>query len=42
MVETESERVKRHRGVLLSMYLADHEQDEDDLPRERGTGNQLR
>ncbi len=42
VVHTESERVKRHRSVLLSMYLADHELDEDDLPRERGTGNQLR
>ena len=42
VVQTESDRVKRHRQVLLSMYLADHELDEDDLPRERGTGNLLR
>jgi predicted molibdopterin-dependent oxidoreductase YjgC len=42
VVQTESERVKRHRQILLSMYLADHELDEDDLPRERGTGNLLR
>ena len=42
VVQTESDRVKRHRQVLLSMYLADHELDEDDLPRERGTGNKLR
>ena len=42
VVTTASARVKRHRQVLLSMYLADHELDEDDLPRERGTGNKLR
>ena len=42
VVHTHSDRVKRHRQLLLSMYLADHELDEDDLPRERGTGNQLR
>ncbi|MCP4807101.1 MAG: molybdopterin-dependent oxidoreductase [Proteobacteria bacterium] len=42
VVETESDRVKKHRQLLLSMYLADHELDDDDLPRERGTGNKLR
>ncbi len=42
VVSTGSARVQRHRQVLLSMYLADHELDEDDLPRERGTGNRLR
>ncbi len=42
VVQTESERVQRHRQMLLSMYLADHELDGDDLPRERGTGNKLR
>ncbi len=42
VVTSASARVKRHRQVLLSMYLADHELDDDDLPRERGTGNLLR
>ncbi|HCP44772.1 MAG TPA: hypothetical protein DIU15_01900 [Deltaproteobacteria bacterium] len=42
VVLTESEKVKRHRAVLLSMYLSDHELDQDGLPTERGTGNKLR
>ncbi len=42
VVHTESDQVKHHRAVLLSMYLADHELDEEGLPRERGTGNKLR
>ncbi len=42
VVHTESDRVKRHRQLLLSMYLSDHELDADDLPQERGTGNLLR
>ena len=42
VVTTESDRIQRHRGMLLSMYLSDHELDEEGLPRERGTGNQLR
>ncbi len=42
VVNTASERVKKHRQLLLSMYLSDHELDEDGLPRERGVGNQLR
>ncbi|HHO51416.1 MAG TPA: 4Fe-4S dicluster domain-containing protein [Deltaproteobacteria bacterium] len=42
VVHTDSGRVRRHRRVLLSMYLADHELDEDGLPKERGTGNRLR
>ena len=41
-VVTESERITRHRQVLLSMYLADHELDEDGLPKESPNGNQLR
>jgi len=41
-VATGSERVKRHRQGLLSLYLADHALDADGLPTERGTGNQLR
>jgi len=42
VVHSENDRVKRHRAMLLSMYLSDHELDEDGLPRERGTGNRLR
>ncbi len=42
VVQTETESIKRHRALLLSMYLADHELDEDGLPLERGTGNRLR
>ncbi len=42
VVRTRSERVRRHRQVLLSMYLADHPLDADGLPAERGTGNRLR
>ncbi len=41
-VRTDSEPVLRHRRVLLSMYLADHELDGDGLPRQRGAGNKLR
>lgn len=41
-VTTASERVRRHRKLLLSMYLADHELDADGLPKQRGTGNRLR
>jgi predicted molibdopterin-dependent oxidoreductase YjgC len=41
-VTTASERVQRHRRMLLSMYLADHELDDDGLPKQRGTGNRLR
>lgn len=42
VVHTASERVKRHRRTLLSMYLADHAVDADGLPEERGVGNKLR
>lgn len=42
VVTTESERITRHRKVLLSMYMADHDVDEaTGLPRERGAGNEL-
>ena len=41
-VVTESDRIQRHRALLLSMYMSDHELDDEGLPRERGTGNQLR
>lgn len=42
VVTTASDRVQRHRKVLLSMYLADHELDAEGLPKQRGTGNRLR
>ena len=41
-VTTESERIERHRKVLLSMYMADHAVDEaTNLPKQRGVGNEL-
>jgi NADH-quinone oxidoreductase subunit G len=42
VVRTATPKVERHRKILLSMYLADHELDESGLPRQRGTGNKLR
>jgi predicted molibdopterin-dependent oxidoreductase YjgC len=42
VVATNTDRVQRHRQLLLSMYLADHPLDEAGLPAERATGNQLR
>lgn len=42
VVTTDSERVKRHQAVLLSLYLADHKLGEDGLPEKRATGNELR
>ena len=42
VVHTASEDVQRHRGLLLSMYMADHALDADGLPARRGVGNQLR
>lgn len=41
-VTTESERITRHRQVLMSMYLADHELDKEGLPVETPNGNRLR
>jgi predicted molibdopterin-dependent oxidoreductase YjgC len=41
-VKTESPRIERHRKILLSLYLADHELDDEGLPKARGTGNMLR
>lgn len=41
-VTTDSERIRRHRQVLMSMYLADQALDEDGLPPETTDGNQLR
>ena len=42
VVQTHSDRVKRHREMLLSFYLADHAVDTDGLPEDRGAGNRLR
>lgn len=41
-IQTESERISKHRQWLLSFYMADHALDEEGLPKERGVGNQLR
>jgi predicted molibdopterin-dependent oxidoreductase YjgC len=42
-ITTESERIDRHRNVLLSMYLADHQADDlGELPIETPNGNDLR
>ncbi len=41
-VVTESERITRHRQILLSMYLADHVLDADGLPAQSPNGNRLR
>ena len=42
VVTTDSERIQRHRRVLMSLYLADHDTDADGLPRQTPVGNQLR
>lgn len=44
VVTTESDRIEKHRAVLLSMYLADTAVEADGLPPERaaGVGNKLR
>ena len=42
-ITTESERISRHRQVLMSLYLADHALDDDGaLPPETPNGNELR
>ena len=41
-VTTESDRIQKHRTILYSMYMADHELDADGLPVETGNTNQLR
>jgi predicted molibdopterin-dependent oxidoreductase YjgC len=41
-VRTDTDRVDRHRKVLLSMYAADHSLDETGAPAHRGVGNKLR
>lgn len=42
VVRTATDRIRRHRQTLLSMYLADHALDAEGLPTERGVGNKLR
>jgi predicted molibdopterin-dependent oxidoreductase YjgC len=42
VVTTDSDRITRHRAVLLSLYLADHTVGDDGLPAPRSTGNALR
>lgn len=42
-IQTESDRITRHRQVLYSMYMSDHRTDEEGgLPEETGNVNQLR
>lgn len=41
-VSTRSERIERHRRVLMSLYLADHPVDADGRPPESPDGNALR
>jgi predicted molibdopterin-dependent oxidoreductase YjgC len=41
-VQSESERITKHRQWLLSFYMADHALDSAGLPAQRGVGNQLR
>lgn len=41
-VTTESQRIQKHRTVLYSMYMADHELGPDGLPIETANTNQLR
>ena len=42
VVKTRSERIDRHRQLLLSMYLSDHKVDFEGLPVDQGAGNTLR
>ena len=42
VVQTETSRIDRHRKVLYSMYMADHELDESGLPVATANTNQLR
>ena len=41
-VKTNSERIQKHRQLLLSMYLSDHKIDGEGLPVDQGAGNSLR
>jgi len=40
--QAKSERVQRHQDVLVSLYMADHDLDDQGLPVETGNGNDLR
>ncbi len=42
VVHTETSRIDRHRKVLYSMYMSDHELDESGLPVATANSNQLR
>lgn len=41
-ITTENDRIQKHRTVLYSMYMADHQLDETGLPVETANTNQLR
>ena len=41
-ITTSSERISKHRQVLMSLYLADHALGEDGLPIQTSNGNALR
>ncbi len=41
-VSTESQRIERHRRILLGIYLADHPLDNNGLPLETTQNNELR
>ena len=41
-IVTQSERIDKHRAVLLSLYLADHPVDEAGMPVENAIGSDLR
>lgn len=41
-IETQTDRIQRHRTVLYNLYMADHEIDDAGLPVETGNENQLR
>lgn len=41
-ITTESERIQKHRTVLYSLYMADHELGADGLPIETANQNELR
>ena len=41
-IQTQSDRIDRHRKVLYNLYKSDHDLDDAGLPLETGNGNQLR
>ena len=41
-INTQSDRIERHRKVLYNLYKSDHELDAAGLPLKTGNGNQLR